>query len=560
MVSLLATTGAARAAPPRGSWLGWGSGWGRGDATAVCSRDCGSVSTAHARHPLGGGCARGTQLSHSVRAVRKARGLRAGICRSLPVVSFTSAMRERARASHTHTIDAHVAGRTGEPHRPAPAQAAPQAGHQPVPATTVAQGPAAAGLWAELQRLGTDRPELAAAAEAARGLALGSNAQRTRERYTGVFRAFTAFCAGHRIPRTAFFPASAAVVALYVQHVSARGLAASSVRVALAAIKWAHVVSGYADPCTDATLRLVVAGAQREAARPVRHANPLRPVDLDRCLRHLQARYTFRSVRLALMMRIAFAAFLRISELMALRWCDITVRDGALCVFIARRKNDQEAQGATRLIPLEPESVVGAQQLLRDYAAALGQPVPSTSTLGMWPNWATGGAPDYLSPMSRADAYAGLRAALTAVGVDGDTYTWHSLRAGAATSAADRGVPEPLMMAAGGWKSADAARGYVHYSAATMLATVATATAVDRPSEPGAARHSATTRDTSGEHVGPVPRASRTARRATPASVATGQTRPSPRQRATSYEAREVGDGVIQVDRPGEGRRGPGAR
>lgn len=433
-----------------------------------------------------------------------------------------------------------------------PARLGAQPGDGRPAAAAPPRAPTQPGLWADVQRLTEGRPGLAEAFAATRDLALGSNAQRTRERYTGVFRAFTVFCAGHGIPRAAFFPASPAVVALYVQHVSARGLAASSIRVALAAITWAHIVSGHVDPCTDATLRLIAAGAQREAARPVRHANPLSPVDLDRCLRRLQARFTFRSIRLALMMRIAFAAFLRVSELMALRWCDITVRDGALCVFIARRKNDQEALGTTRLIPLEPESPVGVQPLLRDYAAALDQPVPSTSAMAMWPNLTPGGAPDYLSPMSRADAYAGLRAALTAVGVDGDTYTWHSLRAGAATSAADRGVPEPLMMAAGGWKSADAARGYVHYSAATMLATVATATAVGSARAAGVVRREPMGRAMSDDRA-------EAASNIRPRRQASRQ--PAQPHREPSYTARDLGDGVIQVDAPTtRRRRSTGAR
>ena len=84
----------------------------------------------------------------------------------------------------------------------------------------------------------------------------------------------------------------------------------------------------------------------------------------------------------------------------------------------------------------------------------------------MWPAIDARGSVSHLEQMTRTEAYAALRAALDSVGVDGASYSWHSLRAGAATSAANRGVPEPVMMAAGGWRSVTAARGYVHYSPA----------------------------------------------------------------------------------------------
>ena len=334
-------------------------------------------------------------------------------------------------------------------------------------------------MWAELRDLVREFPALAEAEANTAALAYATDAERTTKRYEGCFRQFVLFARARGVPRFRFFPASPALAALFIQHEAARGLSPSTLRVAAAALAWAHTVSGYPNPCEDPTFHMVLGGAQRGAAGPVRHAVPLSPDDLHAVLQRLHARNSLRSIRLACMMRVAFGAMLRVSELLALRWCDMDVRpNGDVAVRIVRRKNDQAAEGCTRLIPGELDSPVGLTRLMRRYADALRRPAWVEDEVHLWPRLLEVGV-DWHQAEDTRRIYAELRAELEAIGLPAQDYTWHSLRAGAATSAADRGVPEPVLMAVGGWRSAQAARGYVHYSDATLLRAVGTASALD---------------------------------------------------------------------------------
>ena len=406
-----------------------------------------------------------------------------------------------------------------------------------------------AGMWRELEEIADQFPALSQEAEATRDLALGCNAPRTSERYLGVFRKFVEFCRGAGLPRDAYFPASPAVVALFVQRLSARGLRPATVRVSLAALAWVHVVSGHVNPCTDATLRLVADGASRANAGPTRHATPIHPSDLRRVLEFLAWRGTPRSFQLASMMSIAFAAFLRIEELLALRWSDVTVGVGdppaALLVFVGKRKNDQQREGVTRPVPADTATPTATWQLMRRYARAVRHPFPAGDDETLWPLIAEDGSVDYSVVLPRTAAYRALRFAFDAVGLRGDEYGWHCFRAGAATSAADRGVPEEVLMAAGGWKSTSAVRSYVHYSEATLVDVAATA--LDPDSAPAAVPRSRTpvsAATTSGRGAAAAVRSTRpvaTTDRSAPRTL----TVTPPRRPASGYRARVNGDELV---------------
>ncbi len=335
-----------------------------------------------------------------------------------------------------------------------------------------------AGMWLQADDYARRFPSLAAAADFAKDLACGSNADSTSKRYLGVFRQFVRFCREHNIPSAEILPAAPTLVAFYFTHLSSRDLSTSSLRISCAAITWVHRVSGFPSPCDDPTLRAVVAGAERLAARPVQSSNPLPPALLQGVLLRLLAEGSVRALRLAAMMKVCFGAFLRVSELVELQWCDLTVpRPDVLSVFIPWRKNDQQAQGESRVVPGSLDDVTSALSLMRLYSQAVQPEFPSVDRRSVWPAQAPLRGFDWSRAVSLTALYDELRFAIDAVGADGASYSWHSLRAGAATSAANRGVPEDLLMAAGGWRSASAARMYVHHSESRLLEASALAMA-----------------------------------------------------------------------------------
>ena len=336
-------------------------------------------------------------------------------------------------------------------------------------------------MWRDLDVFRRTYPSLRDAAAATQSLAFTSNADRTTQRYEGVFAKFVDFCREHGIPREEFFPAPPALAAMFIQDVASRGLRPSSLRITSAAIAWAHTVAGFPSPCDDPTLRFVLQGAQRANAGPVRNTVPISPEHLHELIVTLVDRGGVRALRLAAMVSIAFGALLRISELVGLTWRDVYIRqDGIIIVHVVKRKNDQAASGKDCKVP-PGDAPYGVQAVIEAYAAALEFPFPARSKRWLWVPTDRVGAPDWLSQLGRTWMYDELRAELEAIGLSAADYSWHSFRAGAATAAADRGVPEPVLMAVGGWRSATAARTYVHYSDDTLLDAVRTATRTEDP-------------------------------------------------------------------------------
>ena len=63
------------------------------------------------------------------------------------------------------------------------------------------------------------------------------------------------------------------------------------------------------------------------------------------------------------------------------------------------------------------------------------------------------------SPLTRSDLISAIRSALAGTGLDVSRYTGHSFRIGAATAAAQAGLPDSLIQTLGCWRSS----AFVHY-------------------------------------------------------------------------------------------------
>ena len=72
------------------------------------------------------------------------------------------------------------------------------------------------------------------------------------------------------------------------------------------------------------------------------------------------------------------------------------------------------------------------------------------------------------SPLTRSDLISAIRSALTGTGLDLSHYTGHSFRIGAATAAAQVGLPDSLIQTPGHWRSSAFLR-YTRTPPSTLL-------------------------------------------------------------------------------------------
>jgi len=207
--------------------------------------------------------------------------------------------------------------------------------------------PGAAGRGAELQALSHR-----AAVYAARARGDG-----TRRVYRSAWRGYVAWCQSLGREPLAGDPE---LLAMYATHRADAGVAVSTLRVDLAAIRTAHLLAGIALDLRHPHLAMVVEGITcGRGTRPTRQAAPAVPDVLRRLLAACPPAGGALGARDRAMLLLGFGAALRRSELVALQLGEVVPVPGrGLRVLVRRSKTDQHGHGQDVAVcanPAEPQ-------------------------------------------------------------------------------------------------------------------------------------------------------------------------------------------------------------
>jgi site-specific recombinase XerD len=273
---------------------------------------------------------------------------------------------------------------------------------------------------------------LAGLAGRAADYARAGTAASTRRAYDRDWAAFAHWCAEHdAVP----LPALPQVVGLYLTHLAER-LAVATLGRRLAAISTMHRLHGHRLDTRHPAIRDVLRGIRRSKGtaqrRVVAATTPLLRAMLGTCDSSLTG------TRDRALLLLGFAAALRRSEIVALNVEDLTDAPEGLRLTIRRSKTDQEGAGETLGV-------------VRTGSA--------TCPIAALRAWCDAAAITEGRMFRRIDRHGNVGAALTdqsvalilkkraaLAGLDPTNYSGHSLRAGLATSAAQHGVEERLIM------------------------------------------------------------------------------------------------------------------
>src|SRR5579884_221905 len=197
-------------------------------------------------------------------------------------------------------------------------------------------------------------------------------AANTSRAYERNLRAFTAWCSAQS--RTAL-PATAQTLAEYVEHLCAEGKAPSTVEQAVATIRAAHRLAGYANQPDTSAARLVLRSHRRERAGQGARKRKAPPLVLDALRAMVDATDpgTAAGARDRLLLVLGFALMGRRSELAALDLTDVTETENGLLVQIRMSKTDQDAHGEEVAIPRGNHDDTDPVGLLRAWRARLAE-------------------------------------------------------------------------------------------------------------------------------------------------------------------------------------------
>ena len=214
-----------------------------------------------------------------------------------------------------------------------------------------------------------------------------------------------------------------------------------------------HKAAGHPSPTTDERVRLVNAGIRRVHGVAPRQVRPVVTEDLRRMVNSCGDDPA--GVRDRALLLIGFAAALRRSELVGLDATDVERTGDGLVLTLRKSKTDQEGAGRKIGVP---------------YGSHL-----STCPVRAWQSWIetagiTQGAlfrgidrHGHIAATRLSDRGVALivKRRAKAAGIDPESVSGHSLRAGLATSAAAAGVSERAIAATTGHKSMTVLRSYI---------------------------------------------------------------------------------------------------
>jgi integrase len=264
---------------------------------------------------------------------------------------------------------------------------------------------------------------------------------------------------------------------MYVVHLADAGraghggLAVSSIRVHLAAIKTAHLLAGLSLDLRHPRLAMVIEGVTRSTGvRPRRKAAPAVPGVLRQMLTTRPSEEKPLGARDRAMLLLGFCAALRRSELVALALGDLeTVPGRGLLLTITHSKTDQHGAGQRVAVHANPEEpgCCPAAALAAWLRHRHGAP-----DLDWTASHATRAARPLFCAVTKGDKVTGeklsekavvrlIKQAAADAGLDPETFSGHSLRRGLLTAGADNRAQLAELMRQSRHRSAQSVLGYL---------------------------------------------------------------------------------------------------
>ena len=226
-----------------------------------------------------------------------------------------------------------------------------------------------------------------------------------------------------------------------------------TLKVYLCGIRLWHIEAGFNDPTSDPLLQLVCRGIRRMQGDGCRIRLPITINTLHTIKRELrQSHYSLAEQRMLWSaFTLAFYGFLRASEYLNLRWSDITHTD-KITVTLHQSKTDPFRKGHQVLIFPTNTSTCPVRALLL-YAPLANRAAADDLLFNA----------GRFAPLTNASLNKALRILLKNAGLDQSQYASHSLRIGAATTAAAARIPAWMIKTLGRWNS-NAYLSYIHSS------------------------------------------------------------------------------------------------
>ena len=285
-------------------------------------------------------------------------------------------------------------------------------------------------------------------------------ANSTHRAYRAGVNRYISFCCLYNVLNP--FPVSESMLCYFVVALAREGLAPSTIKTYLAAVRHTQIERGLPDLREGSSLprlHMVQNGIRRQRAEqgpPPAQRLPITPAILNQIrgvLLHEPIRFEDKLIWAAA--ATCFFGFFRAGEITVptetsfdpavhLAWGDVGVTNNSpsrkIRIFLKRSKTDQFGRGAAVWVGESGDNSCPVKAIV-DYAKCRG------STPGPFFKLEGG------TPLTKNRFVEKVREAMTRAGIDTSRYSGHSFRIGAATAAAAVGLEDSVIQALGRWSS-----------------------------------------------------------------------------------------------------------
>ena len=185
-------------------------------------------------------------------------------------------------------------------------------------------------------------PELKELADNLPDTILHSRADSTVKKCLGAFSRWKAWANQYGMMA---MPAKEVHVALYLQHLGNTSQSKAAVEAACNALAWIHSTAGLPSPTISPFVKATLEGMQRILAKPKVKKDPVTSIMLEDMVKDAHKNNTLTDLRLTTASLLAYAGFFCFNELINIRPCNTTRREGMIIIHLPRSKMDQLRKG-----------------------------------------------------------------------------------------------------------------------------------------------------------------------------------------------------------------------
>ncbi|XP_071143531.1 uncharacterized protein [Mytilus edulis] len=289
-----------------------------------------------------------------------------------------------------------------------------------------------------------------------------SKSNNTVQNYYYGFLRWKKWALSNGISSEFILPAKPIHVAIYLACLVQQNRTPSPINQAFYSIRWAHKIISVISPTDSDLVKNILEGAKRRLSVPIKKKEPITPDMLSQMFDRLYCENNLYNQRTISACLLSYSGFLRVSELLNLKTCDIQFFLSHMSVFIQKSKTDIYRDG-DRIIIARTGNKLCPVKNFESFLEWSNNPLDTD--VFVFRNLTKTKENYVFRKENKPLSYTRMRElfieAFSPIVPNIKSFGLHSLRSGGASAACNFGISDRLFKRHGRWRSETAKDGYV---------------------------------------------------------------------------------------------------